>query len=247
MVAVLENLVAAGARAPEHGRQDEGAHGAAALFGGAAVRHADRGGARLLDSEAGVHRLLCTDPTGSKFLTYAIISEIVGILVIRKIANPRFEDAMLTNLFFFLLAFATLATADLVRHASFSAARKIRSATAWRSCNRSAMVRGRARRRGARRGGGFSNGLLYLVSLVPGGDDWLRGHRERMLNQAGIRERRARRRATSLFNLAVHAALLGGMLWLQRDNRSVTDRCRRHGRGAASWDGCCRSRFCTGW
>ncbi len=35
-------------------------------------------------------RLLYTDETGSKFLTYAIVSEIVGILVIRKIANPRY-------------------------------------------------------------------------------------------------------------------------------------------------------------
>ncbi len=35
-------------------------------------------------------RLLYTDDVGSKFLTYAIISEIVGILVIRKIASPRF-------------------------------------------------------------------------------------------------------------------------------------------------------------
>ena len=35
-------------------------------------------------------RLLYTDETGQKFLTYAIISEIIGILVIRKIANPRF-------------------------------------------------------------------------------------------------------------------------------------------------------------
>jgi tight adherence protein B len=34
-------------------------------------------------------RLLWTDPLGSKFFTYAIISEIVGILVIRKIANIR--------------------------------------------------------------------------------------------------------------------------------------------------------------
>jgi tight adherence protein B len=33
--------------------------------------------------------LLYTDETGSKFLTYAIISEIVGILVIRKIASPK--------------------------------------------------------------------------------------------------------------------------------------------------------------
>jgi len=34
--------------------------------------------------------LLYTDPTGSKFLTYAVISEIVGILVIRRISSPRF-------------------------------------------------------------------------------------------------------------------------------------------------------------
>lgn len=34
-------------------------------------------------------RLLYTDETGQKFLTYAICSEIVGILVIRKIASPK--------------------------------------------------------------------------------------------------------------------------------------------------------------
>jgi tight adherence protein B len=34
--------------------------------------------------------LLYTDSTGSFLLTYAIISELVGIAVIRKIANPRF-------------------------------------------------------------------------------------------------------------------------------------------------------------
>src|ERR1035437_623680 len=34
-------------------------------------------------------QLLYTDETGQKFLTYAIVSEIVGILVIRKIANPN--------------------------------------------------------------------------------------------------------------------------------------------------------------
>ena len=34
-------------------------------------------------------RLLYTDDTGQMFLTYAIVSEIVGILVIRKIANPK--------------------------------------------------------------------------------------------------------------------------------------------------------------
>ena len=35
-------------------------------------------------------RLLFTDDVGKVFLTYAIVSEIVGILVIRKIANPKF-------------------------------------------------------------------------------------------------------------------------------------------------------------
>ena len=35
-------------------------------------------------------RLLFTDDVGQLFLTYAIVSEIVGILIIRKIANPRF-------------------------------------------------------------------------------------------------------------------------------------------------------------
>jgi len=34
-------------------------------------------------------RLLYTDSTGQLFLTYAIVSEAIGILVIRKLANPR--------------------------------------------------------------------------------------------------------------------------------------------------------------
>jgi tight adherence protein B len=34
-------------------------------------------------------RLLYTDPTGQFFLSYAIISESIGILVIRKLANPK--------------------------------------------------------------------------------------------------------------------------------------------------------------
>jgi tight adherence protein B len=34
--------------------------------------------------------ILWKDPTGSNFLTYAIVSEIVGIIVIRQLANPKF-------------------------------------------------------------------------------------------------------------------------------------------------------------
>jgi tight adherence protein B len=35
-------------------------------------------------------RLLYTDDIGQMFLTYAIVSECIGILIIRKVANPRF-------------------------------------------------------------------------------------------------------------------------------------------------------------
>jgi tight adherence protein B len=34
-------------------------------------------------------QLLFTDETGSQFLTYAVLSELVGILIIRKISNPK--------------------------------------------------------------------------------------------------------------------------------------------------------------
>lgn len=35
-------------------------------------------------------RLLYTDETGTKFLTYAIVSELIGILIIRKLSSPKF-------------------------------------------------------------------------------------------------------------------------------------------------------------
>jgi tight adherence protein B len=35
-------------------------------------------------------QLLYRDPTGQKFFTYAIISEVVGMVIIRKIASPKF-------------------------------------------------------------------------------------------------------------------------------------------------------------
>lgn len=72
--------------------------------------------------------------------------------------------------------------------------------------------------RGPRRkgGGGFLNSFLYFVSLVPGGEDWIRDT-EKELAQAGIR----RRQATGLYALGsvlFMVALLGLMLYLQRDN-----------------------------
>jgi tight adherence protein B len=35
-------------------------------------------------------RLLFNDPTGQRFLTYAVVSELIGMLIVRRIANPRF-------------------------------------------------------------------------------------------------------------------------------------------------------------
>src|ERR1700736_1607991 len=72
--------------------------------------------------------------------------------------------------------------------------------------------------RGPRRkgGGGFLNSFLYFVSLVPGGEEWIR-ETEKELAQAGIR----RRQATGLYALGsvlFMMALLGLMLYLQRDN-----------------------------
>ena len=65
-------------------------------------------------------------------------------------------------------------------------------------------------------GGGFVNSLLYLISLVPGGEDWIR-ETDRELAQAGIRKREATV-AFAIFQLLFFLALLAGMLYLQRDN-----------------------------
>jgi tight adherence protein C len=67
-----------------------------------------------------------------------------------------------------------------------------------------------------RKGGTGSDRFLYLVSLFPGGEDWIRGI-ERLLQRAGVR----RPFATPLYiicSLLFVLALLSGMLWLQRNN-----------------------------
>jgi tight adherence protein C len=65
-------------------------------------------------------------------------------------------------------------------------------------------------------GGGFLNSFLYVVSLVPGGEDWMRDT-ERELAQAGIRNKQALALYT-LGNLIFGFLMLSGMLYLQRDN-----------------------------
>jgi tight adherence protein C len=65
-------------------------------------------------------------------------------------------------------------------------------------------------------GGGVLNSFLYFVSMVPGGDGWLRDT-ERELAQAGIRNKVALG-AYSLGQTLFMVILIVAMLWFQRDN-----------------------------
>ena len=65
-------------------------------------------------------------------------------------------------------------------------------------------------------GGGFVNSFLYVISLIPGGEDWM-GDTEKELAQAGIRNRQALARY-AIGQMIFALLLLGGMLYLQRGN-----------------------------
>jgi tight adherence protein C len=68
-------------------------------------------------------------------------------------------------------------------------------------------------------GGGFFGWFLYLVSLVPGGDGWIRDN-EKRLNQAGVRKKQAVA-IYLMFNVLFMAGVMGGMFWLQRNNDAM--------------------------
>ena len=70
-----------------------------------------------------------------------------------------------------------------------------------------------------RRGGGFLNNVLYVISLVPGGEGWLRDT-EKELAQAGVRRRQALA-VYSLFQIVFLLALMGGMMYVQRNSDLV--------------------------
>ncbi|HUQ94510.1 MAG TPA: type II secretion system F family protein [Bryobacteraceae bacterium] len=67
-----------------------------------------------------------------------------------------------------------------------------------------------------RLGGGFSNSVLYVVSLIPAGEDWI-ASTEKELAQAGIRQKSAIV-FYALFQAMFFAGMMAGMLYLQRDN-----------------------------
>ncbi len=77
---------------------------------------------------------------------------------------------------------------------------------------------GRATRR--RAAGGLANLFLYVVSLFPGGEEWL-SRSERHLNQAGIRRREALA-FYALGHLLFFVAAVAAMAWLQRNNTGFT-------------------------
>ena len=70
-----------------------------------------------------------------------------------------------------------------------------------------------SRRRG---GGGFFNNVLYIVSLLPGGEDWI-DEIEKELSQAGIR----RKESTAFYLIGAFCfflVLAALMLWANKDN-----------------------------
>lgn len=124
---------------------------------------------------------------------------------------------MIGAVLFFLAAFATLA-ALVWSGMSLLATRQDPLGDRLEELKSSAMVV--ASRTSRRKGGGFLNGFLWLVSLVPGGDDWLKDS-EKELNQAGIRNQRALG-LYALFQVLFMGALLGGMAWFQRNGDFVS-------------------------
>ncbi len=119
---------------------------------------------------------------------------------------------------FFVLAFATLA-ALLWSGVALFQNREDPLADRLEELQAHAVVAGeRAPRR--HRGRGFLSGFQFLVSLVPGGEGWLRSS-EKELNQAGIR----RPHAVAVYALGCllfFFGLLAGMAYLQRNNAPMT-------------------------
>ena len=121
---------------------------------------------------------------------------------------------MLTAIIFFLLAFGTLVALAWAGLRLFSAqddplGDRLDELQAHAMVSATRQPRRRA-------GGGLLNVFLYIVSLAPGGEEWLRDT-ERELNQAGIRIRRALA-FYSFGHVLFMIVMLGGMLYLQYDN-----------------------------
>ena len=122
---------------------------------------------------------------------------------------------MLTPIVFFLLLFATVAAMlwsgyMLFREQEDPLGDRLEELQAHALVSTSARA---PRRKG---GGGVFNSFLYFISLIPGGDGWLR-ETERELAQAGIRNKQA----IALYSMGLIAFMLfliAGSLYLQWDS-----------------------------
>ncbi|HLJ16925.1 MAG TPA: type II secretion system F family protein [Bryobacteraceae bacterium] len=120
---------------------------------------------------------------------------------------------MISAALFFLLAFITLCSLvwsgiELFRNREDPLADRLEELQSQ------AMVS--TTRSSRRKGGGFLNSFLYFVSLVPGGEEWIRDT-EKELAQAGIRTKQAVA-IYAIGNLLFMALMLGSMAYFQRDN-----------------------------
>ena len=122
---------------------------------------------------------------------------------------------MFTATAFFLMAFGTL-LALLWSGFYLFAAQENPLDDRLEELQANAMVGGAGHRKRRRAGGGVLNSLLYVISLVPGGDDWLRDT-EKELSQAGIRKREAVA-LYSVGNVLFLLLVLGLMLWVNWEN-----------------------------
>ena len=120
---------------------------------------------------------------------------------------------MLTPILFFLLAFTTLSAMIWAAIQLFGNQEDPLGDRLDELQSRAMVTSARTQRR---RGGGFLNTFLYLISLVPGGEDWLRGT-EKELAQAGIRKKQALA-LYALGHILFMLAILAAMSYFQQDN-----------------------------
>src|SRR5689334_10474864 len=121
---------------------------------------------------------------------------------------------MLTPILFFVLAFATLSAMLWAGIQLFGNQEDPLGDRLEELQSRAMVTSGRALRR--RAGGGFLNSFLYLISIVPGGEDWLRDT-EKELAQAGIRKKQALA-LYALGHILFMIGILAAMSYFQQDN-----------------------------
>jgi tight adherence protein C len=121
---------------------------------------------------------------------------------------------MLLPILFFILTFATVAVLLWAGYRLTHEQDSPLSARLEQLQEHAVVSSGHLPRRKA--GGGPLNSLLYLVSLIPGADDYL-NDTEKELAQAGVRNKQALA-GFVLGHAAFLALMLGGMLYLQKDN-----------------------------